>query len=117
MSTIAKIERAKERRATRVRGSVRGTADRPRLTVFRSNRAIWAQLVDDATGTTLVSAGSVHVSEDLPKKETAAKVGGILAERAKAAGVTRVVFDRGPYLYHGRVKALADGAREGGLEF
>jgi large subunit ribosomal protein L18 len=117
MSRIAKIERARDRRARRVRGSVRGTAERPRLTVFRSNRAIWAQIIDDMSGTTLVSAGSVHVAEKLPKKETAAKVGELLAERAKAAGVTQVVFDRGSYLYHGRVKALADGAREGGLQF
>jgi large subunit ribosomal protein L18 len=117
MSTIAKIERAKERRAKRVRGSVRGSTDRPRLSVFRSNRAIWAQIIDDSNGTTLVSAGSPHVSEKLSKTDKAAKVGEVLAERAKAAGITQVVFDRGPYLYHGRVKALADGAREGGLEF
>ena len=117
MSRIAKIERARDRRARRVRGSVRGTAERPRLTVFRSNRAIWAQIIDDMSGTTLVSAGSVLVAEKLPKKDTAAKVGELLAERAKAAGVTQVVFDRGSYLYHGRVKALADGAREGGLQF
>ncbi len=110
--------RSRERRANRVRGKVRGTAERPRLSVFRSNRAIWAQVIDDGTGRTLASAGSVHVSEKgLSKKDQAAKVGTILAERAKAAGVERVVFDRGPYLYHGRVKALADGAREGGLDF
>ena len=117
MSRIAKIERAKKRRAKRVRSSVRGTTERPRLTVFRSNRGIWAQVIDDMSGTTLVSAGSVHIAEKLPKKETAAKVGQLIAERAKEAGVTQVVFDRGSYLYHGRVKALADGAREGGLEF
>ena len=117
MSRIAKIERAKGRRTTRVRGGVRGTAERPRLTVFRSNRGIWAQVIDDMNGTTLASAGSVHVAEKMPKKEMAAKVGELIAERAKAAGVGQVVFDRGPYLYHGRVKALADGAREGGLEF
>ncbi|MHB9149988.1 MAG: 50S ribosomal protein L18 [Thermoleophilia bacterium] len=117
MSRIAKIERAKNRRATRVRGGVRGTAERPRLTVFRSNRGIWAQVIDDMNGTTLASAGSIHVAEKLPKSEMAAKVGQLIAERAKAAGVARVVFDRGSYLYHGRVKALADGAREGGLEF
>lgn len=117
MSRIAKIERAKNRRATRVRGGVRGTAERPRLTVFRSNRGIWAQVIDDMNGTTLASAGSIHVTEKLPKSEMAAKVGQLIAERAKAAGVVRVVFDRGSYLYHGRVKALADGAREGGLEF
>jgi large subunit ribosomal protein L18 len=110
--------RSRERRTTRVRAKVRGTAERPRLSVFRSNRAIWAQVIDDAAGRTLASAGSVHVTEKgLSKKDQAVKVGEILAERAKAAGVERVVFDRGPYLYHGRVKALADGARQGGLDF
>ncbi len=117
MSRIDKIERARNRRATRVRGGVRGTAERPRLTVFRSNRGIWAQVIDDMNGTTLASAGSIHIAEKLPKSAMAAKVGQLIAERAKAAGVARVVFDRGSYLYHGRVKALADGAREGGLEF
>lgn len=110
--------RTRERRATRVRGHVRGTSERPRLSVFRSNRAIWAQVIDDGSGHTLVSAGSVHVAEEgLSKKDQAAKVGEIVAQRAKAAGIDRVVFDRGPYLYHGRVKALADGARQGGLDF
>jgi len=106
------------RRAVRTRSKVRGTAERPRLSVFRSNRAIWAQVIDDAAGRTLASASSVHLTEkDLPKRDQAAKVGELLAERAKAAGIERVVFDRGPYLYHGRVKALADGARQGGLDF
>jgi len=110
--------RSRKRRAARVRSKVRGTAERPRLSVFRSNRSIWAQVIDDGAGRTLASAGSVHVAEKgLSKKDQAAKVGEILAERAKAAGVQRVVFDRGSYLYHGRVKALADGAREGGLDF
>ena len=106
------------RRAVRVRSKVRGTSERPRLSVFRSNRAIWAQVIDDASGRTLVSADSKQLSEkDLTKKDQAAKVGQLVAERAKAAGIGRVVFDRGSYLYHGRVKALADGAREGGLDF
>jgi large subunit ribosomal protein L18 len=106
------------RRAVRVRSKVRGTADRPRLSVFRSNKAIWAQVIDDAAGRTLASAGSIHVTEKgLSKKDQASKVGELVAERAKAAGVERVVFDRGAYLYHGRVKALADGARQGGLDF
>lgn len=106
------------RRARRVRSKVRGTGERPRLSVFRSNRAIWAQVIDDSAGRTLASAGSVHLTEKgLSKTDQAAKVGELIAERAKAAGVERVVFDRGPYLYHGRVKALADGARQGGLEF
>jgi large subunit ribosomal protein L18 len=101
-----------------VRSKVRGTADRPRLSVFRSNRTIWAQVIDDGNGRTLASAGSAHVTEKgLSKKDQAEKVGELLAERAKAAGIDRVVFDRGPYLYHGRVKALADGARQGGLDF
>jgi large subunit ribosomal protein L18 len=106
------------RRATRVRGKVHGTAERPRLSVFRSNRAIWAQVIDDGNGRTLASAGSIHVMDkDLSRMDQAGKVGELLAERAKAAGIERVVFDRGPYLYHGRVKALADGARQGGLDF
>ena len=101
-----------------MRSQVRGTAERPRLSVFRSNRAIWAQVIDDTVGRTLASAGSLHVTEKgLSKKEQAAKVGEIVAQRAKVAGIERVVFDRGPYLYHGRVKALADGARQGGLNF
>ena len=111
-------KRSRKRRATRVRSKLRGTSERPRLSVFRSNRSIWAQLIDDSAGRTLASAGSTHVAgKGLSKKDQAAKVGEILAEKAKAVGVKRVVFDRGPYLYHGRVKALADGAREGGLDF
>lgn len=118
MSTETSKKRTRERRAVRVRSRVRGTADRPRLSVFRSNKAIWAQVIDDATGRTLASAGSIHLTEKgLSKTDQAAKVGEMLAERAKAAGVERVVFDRGAYLYHGRVKALADGARQGGLDF
>ena len=106
------------RRAVRVRSKVRGTAARPRLSVFRSNRAIWVQVIDDSTGRTLASADSNHIAETgLSKKDQATKVGALVAERAKAAGIERVVFDRGSYLYHGRVKALADGAREGGLDF
>ncbi len=106
------------RRAVRVRSKVRGTAERPRLSVFRSNRAIWAQVIDDASGRTLASADSKQLAEKgLAKKDQATKVGALVAERAKAAGIERVVFDRGSYLYHGRVKALADGAREGGLDF
>ena len=102
----------------RVRSRVRGTADRPRLSVFRSNRAIWAQIIDDTTGRTLASASTGNVSEDgLSKTDQASKAGQILAERAKAAGIGQVVFDRGSYLYHGRVKALAEGARKGGLDF
>jgi large subunit ribosomal protein L18 len=118
MSILEKKNRARERRATRVRSKVQGTAARPRLTVFRSNRAIWVQLVDDVKGHTLAAASSNDLeSKGLAKKDQATKVGELVAERAKAAGIEKVVFDRGQYLYHGRVKALADGAREGGLDF
>jgi large subunit ribosomal protein L18 len=118
MSIQDDIKRTRERRAVRVHSRVRGTSERPRLSVFRSNRAIWAQVIDDSAGRTLASAGSPNLSEEgLSKKDQAVKVGELVAQRAKAAGVERVVFDRGSYLYHGRVKALADGAREGGLDF
>ena len=100
----------------RVRKNVNGTAERPRLSVFRSNKQIYVQVINDVTGTTLASASSVGL-EAMPKIEQAQKVGAMLAEKAKAAGITAVVFDRNGYLYHGRVKALADAAREGGLNF
>ncbi len=93
-----------------------GTAERPRLSVFRSNKQIYAQVINDLTGTTIASASSIGL-EAMPKKEQAAKVGETLAANAKAAGVTSVVFDRNGYLYHGRVKELADAARNGGLNF
>jgi large subunit ribosomal protein L18 len=118
MSAMQNDNSTRARRALRVRSKVRGTAERPRLSVFRSNRAIWAQIIDDGKGRTLASASSVHVTgKGLSKKDQAAKVGELLAKRAKDAGIAKVVFDRGPYLYHGRVKALADGARQGGLDF
>jgi large subunit ribosomal protein L18 len=118
MSILEKKLRAEARRATRVRSKVRGTADRPRLSVFRSNRAIWAQVIDDSLGRTLACAGSLSIEEKgLSPVDMAIKVGELIAEHAKAAGIEKVVFDRGPYLYHGRVKALADGARRGGLDF
>ncbi len=100
----------------RVRKNVNGTAERPRLSVFRSNKQIYVQVINDVTGTTLASASSLGL-EAMPKIEQAQKVGALLAEKAKAAGITSVVFDRNGYLYHGRVKALADAAREGGLNF
>lgn len=100
----------------RIRKSVNGTAERPRLSVFRSNKQIYAQVINDLTGTTLASASSLGM-EACPKKEQAAKVGALVAEKAKAAGITSVVFDRNGYLYHGRVKELADAARNGGLNF
>jgi large subunit ribosomal protein L18 len=118
MSIEESKKRTRARRALRTRSKVRGTVERPRLTVFRSNRAIWAQVIDDRTGRTLASACTVNLTEKgLSKSDQATKVGMLIAERAKAAGVEHVVFDRGSYLYHGRVKALADGAREGGLDF
>lgn len=100
----------------RIRKSVNGTAERPRLSVFRSNKQIYAQVINDLTGNTLASASSLGL-EAMPKKEQAAKVGALIAEKAQAAGVTTVVFDRNGYLYHGRVKELADAARNGGLNF
>jgi large subunit ribosomal protein L18 len=106
------------RRHKRVRKDVFGTAERPRLVVFRSNRGIAAQLVDDAAGKTLAAASSLHVRDAKGTKTVqAAAVGKLLAQNAKSAGVKSVIFDRGGYLYHGRVKALAEAAREGGLEF
>ena len=117
MTTLTKRQ-ARLRRHRRVRGKVAGTADRPRLTVFRSNRGIFAQLVDDEAGRTLASASWTSVGgTDGSKSEQAEAVGKALAEAAKKAGIERCVFDRGGYLYHGRVKALAEGAREGGLQF
>src|ERR1700710_1444168 len=106
------------RRRRRVRARVSGTAARPRLSVFRSNRGIFAQLIDDTKGHTVAAVN--WIEPDLRKvtaSEQAKKAGELLAERAKAAGVETCVFDRGGYQYHGRVKALADGAREGGLAF
>jgi large subunit ribosomal protein L18 len=106
------------RRHRRVRKKILGTADRPRLAVFRSNRGIFAQLIDDQSGRTVASADWLAVKKTKgTKSDQAAAVGKLLAERAKGAGVEGVVFDRGGYLYHGRVKALADAAREGGLRF
>jgi len=113
------VRQARERRHRRVRGKVRGTAERPRLVVFRSNRGIEAQLVDDDAGRTLAAASHLGLKKSFKgdKSEQAAEVGKALAAAAKSAGVETCVFDRGGYLYHGRVKALADGAREGGLSF
>ena len=107
------------KRHRRVRAKVSGTPECPRLNVFRSDKNIYAQIIDDAKGHTLVSASSVEkgFKESGSNKEGARAVGKAIAERAKAAGITQVVFDRGGYLYHGRVQELAEGAREGGLEF
>ncbi len=101
----------------RVRKHISGTTERPRLTVFRSNRQIYAQVIDDLTGKTLAAASSLSLTEKASKKEIASKVGEIIAQKSKEAGVETVVFDRNGYLYHGRVKELADAARKGGLKF
>ena len=113
------VRDARIRRHRRVRAKVHGTAERPRLVVFRSNRGIEAQLVNDDAGRTLASASHLALAKSFKGDKTAQAeaVGKALAAAAKKAGVDACVFDRGGYLYHGRVKALADGAREGGLEF
>jgi large subunit ribosomal protein L18 len=118
MSTLTTRE-ARLRRHRRVRKNVRGTAERPRLAVYRSNKGISAQLIDDLEGKTLAAASWLGLAKSFKgnKTEQAAEVGKALAAAAKQAGVESVVFDRGGNLYHGRVKALADGAREGGLNF
>ena len=120
MSQANKLRELRIRRHRRVRKKVRGTAERPRLAVFRSNNHITAQVIDDISGRTLAAASTTEA--DLRAAATgnigAAKtIGGLIAERAKAAGVSKVVFDRGGFMYHGRVAAVADAAREGGLEF
>ncbi len=117
----AKSQVARKRRHHRVRVNISGTADRPRLNVFRSLKHIYAQVIDDTEGHTLVSASTLDKdilsqASGKSKKEQAAIVGKVLAERAKAAGIEEVIFDRGGYLFHGRVRALADGAREAGLK-
>ncbi len=113
------VPQARKRRHKRVRGKVSGTAERPRLVVHRSNKGISAQLVDDFDGKTVATASWLHLKKSFKGKKTeqAAEVGKLLAETAKKAGIQTVVFDRAGYLYHGRVKALAEGAREGGLKF
>ena len=112
------VREARLRRHRRVRGKVRGTAERPRLVVFRSNRGIEAQLIDDVAGKTLAASSALGLKSFKGKKvDQAAEVGKSLAAAAKSAGIESAVFDRGGYLYHGRVKALADAAREGGLNF
>jgi len=113
---------ARERRHARVRKQLFGTAQRPRLNVFKSLSEIYAQIIDDIDGKTLISASTVDKElrekvKDMKKTEQAKAVGAVVAERAKSKGINAVVFDRGGYRYVGRVKALADGAREGGLQF
>ena len=112
----APARRLKRRR--RVRAKVQGTAERPRISVFRSNRGLYVQLIDDDSGRTIASVNWIEPElHDLKPMEQAKRAGELLAQRAAAAGIERAVFDRGGYQYHGRVRALADGAREGGLAF
>jgi len=118
MKSKRSIQRSRVR--TKVRSKIAGNSERPRLSVFRSNKQIYAQIIDDVSGNTLTSASSIDkeiASKNVNKVERAKLVGQLLAEKAKAAEVETVVFDRGGYIFHGRVKALADGAREGGLKF
>ena len=111
--------KARIKRHMRVRNKISGTAERPRLNVFRSNTNIYAQIIDDLSGTTLAAASSLdkEITGNGGNKEAAKEVGKLVAKRAADKGITEVVFDRGGYVYHGRVKELADGAREGGLKF
>jgi large subunit ribosomal protein L18 len=113
--TTKELRRIKIKR--RIRKHISGTAERPRLTVFRSNKQIYAQVVDDLTGRTLAAASSLGIKEKAPKKEIASKVGELIALKSKEAGIETVVFDRNGYLYHGRVKELAETARKTGLKF
>lgn len=118
MSSAKTLRRQKIR--YRIRKAVKGTVERPRLSVFRSNSDIYVQVIDDLSGKTIAAASSVDKSikgQKVTKSEKSALVGKLIAEKAIAAGITKITFDRGGYLYHGRVKALADGAREGGLIF
>jgi large subunit ribosomal protein L18 len=118
MSTAAKKQNGRLKRRRRVRAKVRGSAVRPRISVFRSNRGISAQLIDDDAGHTITAVNWTEAElKGLTATEQATKAGQLLADRAKQAGIESAVFDRGGYLYHGRVKALAEGAREGGLSF
>jgi large subunit ribosomal protein L18 len=116
--TVQTSEQRRLRRRRRVRARVTGTAERPRLSVYRSNKGVFAQLIDDRAGHTVAAVNWIEPElKTLTASAQAAKAGELLAERAKAAGVETCVFDRGGYQYHGRVKALAEGAREGGLKF
>ena len=116
--TVSSKPQARLRRRRRVRAKIRGSAERPRLSVFRSNRGIGAQLIDDVNGHTLAAVNWTESDlKSLGRMDQAKRAGELLAQRAKEAGVETVVFDRGGYRFHGKVKALADGAREGGLRF
>ncbi len=114
--SVATAPQRRLKRRRRVRAKVRGSAERPRISVFRSNRGIFAQLIDDSAGHTIAAvAWTEEPLRSLSRAEQATEAGKLLAERAKAAGIERAVFDRGGYQYHGRVRALAEGVREGGL--
>jgi large subunit ribosomal protein L18 len=117
MKSVKNTRRAKIRK--RIRGGLKGTQERPRLSVFRSNKQIYVQVIDDLSGNTLVAASSAEAGAATAgsKSDKSGAVGKLIAERAIAKGISAVTFDRGGYLYHGRVKALAEGAREGGLKF
>ncbi len=122
MFTKKNSQEARQKRHRRIRARVQGTPERPRLAVFRSLKHMYAQVIDDSRGHTLAAASTVDPGvraelANLSKSDEAARVGKLIAERAKAAGVSQVVFDRAGYLYHGRVQKLADAAREGGLTF
>jgi large subunit ribosomal protein L18 len=115
MATVKSLRRLRISRG--IRKKISGSVSKPRLSVFRSNTGIYVQLIDDLAGVTLASASSKELKEKVTKTELSKKVGIAIAEKAKAAGISEVVFDRGGFLYHGRIKALAEGAREGGLKF
>jgi large subunit ribosomal protein L18 len=122
MFTKRNSQEARQKRHRRIRSRVQGTPARPRLAVFRSLKHVYAQVIDDSRGHTLAAASTLDGTVrdalgELPKAEEAARVGKLIAERAKAAGISQVVFDRAGYLYHGRVRKLADAAREAGLQF
>jgi large subunit ribosomal protein L18 len=122
MATLTqKKQQGRLRRQARARKKIHGTPERPRLAVFRSNKHIVAQVIDDTTGTTLAAAssheGAVKSAGATGNSATSAKIGALVAERAKAAGISKVVFDRGGFIYHGRIAAVADAARAAGLEF
>jgi len=116
VKNLKKLNLIRARRAKRVRAKIKGTKTKPRLSVFRSNRQIYVQLIDDNAQKTLVSASSLEIKKPLKKTEAAEKVGELIAERALKAGIKEAIFDRGAYKYHGRVKAVAEAARKKGLK-
>jgi large subunit ribosomal protein L18 len=117
MNIQIKKEKIYQRRKMRVKGKILGTLERPRLTVFKSNQHIYAQVIDDATGKTLASSSDFEIKGKMNKTEASVKVGEVLAKKALAKKVKRIIFDRNGFMYHGRIKAVAEGARKGGLVF